>query len=69
MSCHPTGSAEIILPSKLPLQLEFRPGIKSVTHTSTEFKTLANYTICYRAATTDKVMANRLAVLITLCTT
>ncbi|XP_065069850.1 receptor-type tyrosine-protein phosphatase S-like isoform X1 [Rhopilema esculentum] len=54
MSCQPSGSAETFLPSKLPLQLEFQPGIKSVTHISTELKTLANYTICYRAATTDK---------------
>ncbi|XP_065069552.1 receptor-type tyrosine-protein phosphatase S-like isoform X2 [Rhopilema esculentum] len=58
MSCQRTSSAETIVPSKLPLKLEFIPGMKSVAHISTELKTLANYTLCYRAATTNKGIAH-----------
>ena len=55
ITCQQSSSAVTILPSKVPLKLEFIPGIKSVAHISTELKTLANYTLCYRAATTNKV--------------
>ncbi|XP_065061673.1 uncharacterized protein LOC135688684, partial [Rhopilema esculentum] len=57
ITCQQSSSAETIVPSKLPLKLEFIPGMKSVAHISTELKTLANYTICYRAATTNKDIA------------
>ncbi|XP_065069554.1 uncharacterized protein LOC135694661 isoform X2 [Rhopilema esculentum] len=57
ITCQQSSSAETIVPSKLPLKLEFIPGMKSVAHILTELKTLANYTICYRAATTNKDIA------------
>ena len=47
--------SENINPSRLPLTLEFKPGIKAVQGTALEMRTLGNYTLCYQAIIQDKV--------------
>ena len=47
--------SENISPSRLPLTLEFKPGIKAVQGIKLEMDTLGNYTICYQAVVQDTV--------------
>ena len=46
---------ENISPSRLPLMLEFKPGIKAIQGTKLEMGTVGNYTICYQSVILDKV--------------
>ena len=47
--------SENINPARLPLMLQFKPGIKAIQGTKLEMETLGNYTICYQAVVQDKV--------------
>ena len=47
--------SENINPSRLPLTLEFKPGIKAVQGIALEMGTLGNHTLCYQAIIQDKV--------------
>ena len=49
------STIENISPSRLPLTLEFKPGIKAVQGIALEMGTLGNYTLCYQARIQDKV--------------
>ena len=46
---------ENVSPSRLPLILEFKPGIKAIQGIALEMGTLGNYTLCYQALIQDKV--------------
>ena len=48
-------SSENISPTRLPLLLEFKPGIKAIQGIKLEMGTLGNYTICYQAVVLFKV--------------
>ena len=49
------SAREDISPSRLPLTLEFKPGIKAIQGMKLEMGTLGNYTLCYQAIIQDKV--------------
>ena len=44
-----------ISPSRLPLTLQFIPGVKAVQGTTLEMGTLGNFTFCFQALSQDKV--------------
>ena len=50
-----TSTIEHISPSRLPLTLEFKPGIKAVQGIKLEMDTFGNYTLCYQVILQDKV--------------
>jgi len=43
-----------ISPSRLPLTLHFKPGVKTVQGTTLEMETLGNYTLCFQALSQDE---------------
>ena len=49
------GTIENITTSRLPLTLEFAPGIKTVQGIALEMGTLGNFTLCYQSIVADEV--------------
>ena len=52
--CPRASLSEIIDASKLPLIIEFKPGVKEIKGMSLEMGTFGNHSLCYRAILQDK---------------
>ena len=53
--CSRASIVEILDAIKLPLIIEFRPGVKEIKGISLEMGTIGNHTLCYRAVLQEKV--------------
>ena len=52
--CPRASLSEIIDASKLPLIIEFKPGVKEIKGMSLEMGSIGNHSLCYRAILQDK---------------